>query len=66
MDPTFLEDAFKCALMYAIQQFLTWSSLRVTESCVWDKFNSIRTHCIKGSSREKVGLLLALCRPTQH
>ena len=36
------------------------------ESRVWDKFNSVRTHCIKGSSRQKVGLLLALSRPTQH
>ena len=66
MDPTLLEDTFKYALMYSIQQLLIWSSLRVTESRVWDKFNSVRTHCIKGSSRQKVGLLLALSRPTRH
>ena len=66
MDPTLLEDTFKYALMYSIQQLLIWSSLRVTESRVWDKFNSVRTYCIKGSSRQKVGLLLALSRPTQH
>ena len=63
MDPTLLEDTFKYALMYSIQQLLIWSSLRVTESRVWDKFNSVRT---QGSSRQKVGLLLALSRPTQH